>query len=98
MDNAKTVNLADTHANLVEDVHGQVSVDQSEGTAMLPQLHLMIEQFCEEVQIRLIFECCDESYRDLILSTIRQVVFDFVQSMLLHYNVCLLSFRLDIIH
>ena len=92
MDESKTVNLTDTLANLVKGIHHQVSVDQSKRAAMLPQFHLLIEKFCKEVQIRLVSKGGDEANCELILSSVWQFFLDLVQSMLLHYNVRLLSF------
>ena len=46
----------------------------------------------------MIFEGGNESDCELILARVRQIVLDLVQSMLLHYNVRLLSLRLDVIH
>ena len=92
MDESKTVNLTDTLANLVKGVHHQVSVDQSKRAAMLPQLHLLIEKFCKEVQIGLVSERGNESDCELILSSVGQFFLNLVQSMLLHYNIRLLSF------
>ena len=98
MDDAKTVDLTNTHANLVKGILDQVSVDEAKRAAMLPQLHLLIEQFGEEVKIRLVSECGDKSDCELFLATVGKVVLDLVQSMLLHYNVRFLSLRLDILH